>query len=176
VLVTLFTYAFQWLCVVITRVPTVLLWQRHNEASMFEQCPELTHENILCDTRHNMTSTLFVWISQRMLMLSSTVMPDSVRVEWANVLFTLDGASSALQTSDQHRARLVRVKNMLLFLVKGMCLLKFIIVVDNMTHLYLLDLCERIKKPTGLTATISERAPVYMRDFLQVNKLCWWFA
>jgi hypothetical protein len=64
-------------------------------------------------------------------------MPDSVRVEWTNVLFALDGASSALQTSGQHRTRLVRVKNMLLFLVKGMCLLKFIAIVDSITHLYL---------------------------------------
>jgi hypothetical protein len=176
VLVTLFTYAFQWFCVVITRVPTVLLWQRHDEASMFERRPEPAHGDTLCDTRHNMTSTLFAWISQRMLMLSSTVMPDSVRTEWANVLFALDGVSNTLQTSDQHRTRLVRVKNILLFLIKGMCLLKSAVVIDSVTYLYLLDLCERVKKPTGSTATISERVPVYMRDFLQVNKLCWRFA
>jgi hypothetical protein len=137
VLVALFTYAFQWLCVVITRVPTVLLWQRHDEASMFERRPEPAHGDTLYDTRHNMTSTLFAWMLQCMLMLSRMVMPDSVRTEWANVLSTLDGASSVLQTSDQHRTRLVRVKNMLLFLVKGMCLLKFIAIVDSITHLYL---------------------------------------
>jgi hypothetical protein len=176
VLVALFTYAFQWLCVVITRVPTVLLWQRHDEASMFERRPEPAHGDTLYDTRHNMTSTLFAWMSQRMLMLSRMVMPDSVRTEWANVLFTLDGASSVLQTSDQHHTRLVRVRNMLLFLVEGMCLLKSVVVIDDVTHLYLLDLCERFKKPTGLTAAISVRAPAYMRNFLQVNKLCWRFA
>jgi hypothetical protein len=176
VLVALFTYAFQWLCVVITRVPTVLLWQRHDEASMFEQRPEPAHGSTLCDTRHNMTSTLFAWMLQCMLMLSRMVMPDSVRTEWANVLSTLDGASSVLQTSDQHRTLLVRVSDILPFLIKGVCLLKSAVVIDSMTHLYLLDLCERVKRPIGSTATISVRAPAYMRNFLQVNKLCWWFA